>query len=115
MFRKMREYLKYQTNRNTVKRELVAMAAAALPVVRGFTEKKADTLQFIQKVVDSGKSLEGEQLVNMLLEQIADKLATDKTRLIQILQYMASLSPEDMRKILVHSMVETMDAERESE
>lgn len=115
MIRQMRDYLNYRTCKNTVKRELVTMAATALPVIRGFTEQTADTLQFIQKVVDSGKDLENGQLVNMILDQTADTLATDQTRLLQMLQYMASLSPEDIRKILVHAMVETMDTEQISE
>lgn len=115
MFQRMNDYLKYRACRIIVKRELVTMAAALLPAVSDFAEKKANTLQFIQKVIDSGKNLEGEQLIRMILDQAADKLATDQARLIRILQYMASLSPEDMRRILVHSMVETMEAEQDTE
>ena len=115
MLKRIKEYFKYRAYRKIVKRELIRMAAALLPAVSDFAEKKADALQFIQKVIDSGKNLEGEQLIRMILDQAADKLATDQARLIRILQYMAGLSPEDMRRILVHSMVETMEADQGNE
>lgn len=34
-------------------------------------------------------------------------------RLIEILAYIASLSHEDIQKIIVHSVVETMDTDKE--
>lgn len=108
MFRKFKEYFEYKKNKKIVKKELATMAATALPTIRKFTEKRADTLKFIQNLVSSTKNMKNEELVSMVLDEMADKLATDQKRIIEILTYMASLSPQDIQKVLVHSMVETM-------
>lgn len=44
----------------------------------------------------------------MVLNEVSTALQTDNNRIIEILTYMANLQPEDIQKILVHSVVETM-------
>ena len=39
----------------------------------------------------------------------------DNGRLFEIISYMLSLTPEEIQKILVHSVVETMPTEEENE
>ena len=41
------------------------------------------------------------------------RFKTSNNRLIEILAYITSLSPEDIQKIIVHSVVETMDTDKE--
>lgn len=78
MIKTIKEYLEYRKNMRIIKRELIKITAAALPLVR----------------------------------EIADK----NSRIIKIFTYIADLSPEDIQKILVHSMVETMpDSDEENE
>lgn len=108
MIKRINKYLEYRRNKKTAKRELAKMAAAALPVISEFAGKRNETIKFVNKLVTETKNIDGEKLVAMVLDTAAEKLASDQTRLIEILQYAVSLSPEDIRKILVHSMVETM-------
>lgn len=113
MIKKIKAYFEYIRNIKTVKRELVKTSAAALPVISTFVESKADMLNFINNLITSTKSLEGEELVKIVLDEIATKLMTDHTRLIEILSYMARLSPEDIQKVLAHSAVDSMVTDRQ--
>lgn len=114
MIKRFKEYSEYRRNKKLAKRELSIMAATALPAIRSFLENKADTLNFIQNLVTAAKSLNGEELIKLVLDEVADKLVADQTRLIEILQYMANMSPEDIQKVVVHSVVETMHADAET-
>lgn len=108
MIKKLKRYLEYRKDKKLAKRELSKMAATLLPAIRNFAEKKADTLNFIQKLVIATSSLSGEELIKVVLDVIADKLATDQTRIAEILQFMANMKPDDIQKVLLHSVVETM-------
>lgn len=111
MFKKITAYLEYRKNRRIARAEFFRTAAALLPAVRAFSEKEADTARFIRELADSGRNLQGEALINMVLGKVADKLETDQPRLVEILKYMAGLSPESMQEILVHSMVESKEGD----
>ena len=74
MFQKIKHYITYRKACKTAKRELALLAAEVLPAVRTFSEKRLQTLQFIQKLADSTKNLEGEALIQELLETTAEKL-----------------------------------------
>jgi len=111
MLKKMKEYLEYRKNKRIAKRELVKAAATVLPVVRTFSEKKAESLRFFFRLLDSTKQIGSDTLMIEVLNILADKLATDESRLLEILQYMASLSSEDIQKILGHSIIKTMPEE----
>lgn len=108
MINRIKEYLEYRRNKRFVKRELAKMAATALPVVREVTSKGTDIVKFIIRLTDETKNLEGERLIEMTLNEVSNVLQTDNNRIIEILTYMASLSPEEIQKVLIHSMVETM-------
>lgn len=109
MFKKVKEYLEYRKNKKIAKKELTKIAATVLPAARMFSEKKVDTLKFIYRLADSTKKIGSDELVTVVIKELADKLATDQTRLVEIFQYMASLSPDDMRKILIHSAAKTIE------
>lgn len=113
MIKKIKEYLEYRKNKRIVKRELAKMAATTLPVVREVTSKGTDIAKFIVRLTDETKNLEGEKLVEIVLNEVSTVLHTDNNRIIEILSYIASLSPEEIQKVLVHSMVETMPDNKE--
>lgn len=106
MIRKIKECLEYRKNKKIAKREIVRMAATTLPVIREVSDKGTNIAKFIIKLTNDTKNIDGEKLVEMVLSEVSTVLQTDNERLIEIFTYMASLSPQDIQKILVHSMVE---------
>lgn len=114
MINRIKEYFEYRKNKKIVKRELAKMGATVLPVVRTVSTKGADIVKFIVKLTNETKNVDGEHLVEMVLNEVSTALQTDNNRIIEILTYMASLSPQDIQKVLVHSMVETMPTEKEN-
>ena len=115
MIKRIKEYLEYRRNKRIAKRELAKMAATTLPVIREVSDKGTDIVKFIVKLTNETKNVEGERLVEMVLNEVSTVLQTDNNRIIEILTYMASLSPQDIQKILVHSMVETMPIDNKAE
>lgn len=108
MLNKLKEYLKYRKNKKIAKRELIAIMATTLPVAREVSVKGSDIIKFIVKLTSETKNADGEVLVKMVLDKIAELLKTDNHRIIEILSYIATLSSDDIQKIIIHSMVETM-------
>ena len=115
MIKKIREYVEYRKNKRIVKRELAKMGATVLPVVRTVSTKSVDIVKFVVKLTNDTKYVDGERLVEMVLNEVSTALQTDNNRIIEILTYMASLSPQDIQKVLVHSMVETMHTDSKTE
>ena len=115
MINKFKEYLEYRRNKKIVKRELAKMAATTLPVIREVSDKGTDIAKFVVKLTNDTKNVEGEKLVEMVLNELSTALQTDNNRIIEILTYMASLSPQDIQKVLVHSVVETMQTDNKAE
>ena len=115
MIKRIKEYLEYRKNKKIAKRELAKMGATVLPVVRTVSTKGADIVKFIVKLTNESKNVEGERLVEMVLNEVSVALKTDNNRIIEILTYMANLKPEDIQKILVHSIVETMPTDNKTE
>ena len=76
--------------------------------------KGADIVKFIVKLTNETKNVDGEHLVEMVLNEISTALQTDNSRIIDILTYMASLSPQDIQRVFVHSMVETTPTEKDN-
>lgn len=107
MINKIKEYLEYRRNKKIAKRELAKMAATTLPVIREVSDNGTDIAKFIIKLTNETKNVKGEKLVEMVLNEVSTALQTDNNRIIEILTYMANLQPEDIQKILVHSVVET--------
>lgn len=109
MINKFKEYLEYRKNKNIAKRELAKMAATTLPVIREVSDKGTDIAKFVIKLTNETKNIKGERLVELVLNELSTALQTDNNRIIEILTYIASLSPEDIQKVLVHSVAETID------
>ena len=115
MINKFKEYLEYRRNKKIAKRELAKMVATTLPVIREVSDKGTDIAKFVVKLTNDTKNVEGEKLVEMVLNELSTALQTDNNRIIEIFTYMASLSPQDIQKILVHSIVETMPTDNKAE
>ena len=115
MIKRIKEYLEYRKNKKIAKRELTKMAATTLPVIREISDKGTDIAKFVIKLTNETKNIEGERLVEMVLNELSTALKTDNNRIIEILTYMASLSPQDIQKVLVHSAVETMPTDNKTE
>lgn len=108
MINRIKEYFEYRRNKKIVKRELAKMAATTFPVIREVSDKGADIAKFVVKLTNETKNIKGERLIEIVLNEVSAALQTDNNRIIEILTYMASLSPQDIQKVLVHSMVETI-------
>ena len=115
MINRIKEYFEYRKNKKIAKRELAKMVATTLPVIREVSDKGTDIAKFIVKLTNETKNIKGERLVEMVLNEVSTALQTDNNRIIEILTYMASLSPEDIQKVLVHSAVETMPTDNKTE
>lgn len=115
MIKRIKEYLEYRKNKKIAKRELAKMVATTLPVIREVSDKGTDIAKFVVKLTNETKNIKGERLVELVLNEVSTALRTDNERIIQIGQYMVNLSPQDIQKILVHSVVETMPTDNKTE
>lgn len=115
MIKRIKEYLEYRKNKKIAKRELAKMAATTLPVIRDVSDKGTDIAKFVVKLTNETKNVEGERLIELVLNEVSNALQTDNNRIIEILSYMANLSPQDIQKVLVHSAVETMPTDNKTE
>lgn len=115
MIKRIKEYLEYRRNKKIAKRELAKMAATTLPVVREVSDKGTDIAKFVVKLTNETKNIKGEKLVELVLNEVSTALQNDNNRIIEILTYMASLSPQDIQKILVHSAAETIHTDNKTE
>ena len=113
MIKRIKEYFEYRRNKKIAKREFAKMAATTLPVIREVSDKGTDIAKFIVKLTNETKNIKGERLVELVLNEVSTALQTDNNRIVKILTYMASLSPQDIQKVLVHSIVETMPNDKE--
>ena len=112
MINRIKEYFEYRKNKKIAKKELAKIAATTLPVIREISNKGTDIAKFVVKLTNETKNIKGERLVKLVLNEVSTALQTDNERIIQIGQYMANLSPEDIQKILVHSIVETLPSDK---
>ena len=113
MINRIKEYLEYRKNKKIAKREIAKIAATTLPVIREVSDKGTDIAKFVVKLTNETKNVKGERLVEMVLNEVSTALQVDNNRIVKILTYMASLSPQDIQKVLVHSIVETMPNDKE--
>lgn len=111
MFDRIKEYITYRKNKKIAKREFVQMLSTTLPAIREFAEHKTDTLDFIKNTALAAKDMDGSKLLNMVIDAVADMFSVDHKRFIEVGSYLMGLSPEEIQKILVHSMIETYDKE----
>lgn len=115
MINRIKEYFEYRKNKKIAKREFAKMAATTLPVIREVSDKGTDIAKFVVKLTNETKNIKGERLVELVLNEVSTALQTDNNRIIEILSYMANLSPQDIQKVLVHSAVETMPTDNKTE
>lgn len=115
MINRIKEYLEYRKNKRIAKKELAKIASIALPVIREVSDRGIDIVKFVVKLTNETKNIDGEHLVEMVLNEVSTALQTNNNRIIEIFTYMASLSPQDIQKVLVHSMVETMPNDNKTE
>ena len=108
MKNKIKEFLEYRKNKKIAKRELAKIAATALPTIREVSTKSSDIIKFVIKLANSTKNVDNEKLIEMVLNEVSTTLQTNNARIIEILSYIATLQPEDIRKILMHAVVETV-------
>ncbi len=108
MIEKIKKYIEYKKNKKIAVRELARMAATTLPLIREVSDKRADIVEFIIRLTNETKNVKGEKLVEMVLKEVSNVLQTDSNRIVELLTYMANLQPEDIQKILVNSVIETM-------
>lgn len=111
MIERIRKYLEYRRNKKLAKRELAKIASVTLPVIREVSDKGTDIVKFIVKLTNATKDIDSEKLIEMVLNEISGALQVDNSRIIEVLTYMAKLQPEDIQRILIHSVGETAPAE----
>lgn len=108
MFTKIKSYFEYRKNKRIAKRELAAIAATTLPLIRNFTTKSADIFKFVVRLSEEAKTTDSEQLFQMILSELASVLNTNESRIVEIASYIATLSPQEIQNIITHSVVETI-------
>ncbi len=109
MINKIKKYLEYRRNRRLAKREAAKLGAVMLPAVREVSGKGADIVRFIVKLTNAAKDIDGERLIEMVLNEVSGALQADNSRIIEVLTYIAKLQPEDIQRILIYSISETMN------
>ena len=98
-------YLEYRKNKKIAKREMARLAATALPLLNEVSDKHSEIIQFALDTTKACKNLGGEKLVEKVLNEISILLKTTQPRLLEIMTYLAGMSPEDIQKVLVHATV----------
>lgn len=111
MVKKIKEYFEYRKSVRNAKRELIKLMNTTLPLVNSVSERSGDIFNFVVKLTETMRNIDNDKLVEMVLSEVSHALQTDNTRIVEILTYMANLSQQDIQKILVHSVVETMPKE----
>ena len=108
MFENIKANKEYRRNKKIGKRELVKIMANTLPTVNKITVKGVDVLNFVNKTIEASKNVSGEEVIKIILSNLAEVLKTNESRIVEIFTYMPSLSPEDREKIISHSVINTM-------
>ena len=115
MINRIKEYLMYVKYKRTAKREIARMAATVLPIASEMAGKGADIAKFVVKLTNETKNVEGEKLVEMVLNEVSAVLQTDNNRIIEILTYIVNLEPSDIQKIITHAVVDTLPTDEKAE
>ena len=108
MFENIKANKEYRRNKKIAKRELAKIMANTLPAVNKITVKGVDVLNFVNKTIEASKNVSGEEVIKIILSNLAEVLKTNESRIVEIFTYMASLSPEDREQIISHSVINTM-------
>lgn len=81
MFKKIKNYFEYRRNLKKVKKELVKMAAAALPLLNKTVSSAAKTVENFRK---------------------------NSVRIVEIMDYIAEMEPEELHSLIEHTRMETL-------
>lgn len=110
MLNKLKKYLEYRRNKKIVKREIATIGATFLPIVSNASSISKDIILFISKLSKELNTVDNEKFLNMLLNELSNVLQTDNERIVEILRYIAQLSPKEINTIITDAMVNTMDS-----
>ena len=106
MIKKIKDYIEYRKNLRAVKKELVKAAATTLPLVSKTASNALRLVNFATYVMEECAKLGGDNLADRLQEIISDaiktfaaKFETDESSLFETVQYIARMSPEEIRKV----------------
>lgn len=114
MVNKIKSYLEYIHNRRVAKKEMAKLLSTTLPVINELNEKTVNIAKFILKLTDASKNIEGEKLIQMVLEEISNILQTDNNRLIEVLSYIAQQTPQDIQKVIFNAIIKTNTNSKEN-
>lgn len=115
MFRKIKEYREYRRNIRFVKKEIAKIGCTALPLLNTGVKDYAAIIAFLTRAAKETEKMEGDEILSYIEKTaidiskvFADKLETDSSRLFELMAYIATLSPQDIQKIIAHAQVETL-------
>ena len=81
MLKKIKNYFEYRRNLKKVKKELVKMAAAALPLLNKTVSSAAKAVENFRK---------------------------NSVRIVEIMDYIAEMEPEELHSLIEHARMETL-------
>ena len=107
MIEKIKEYFEYRRNKKIAKRELARITATTLPLIRDFTDKSNSVWKNVVRISDEASKLDGKELIEMILGEVSSILQIREERLVEIITYLASLTPSEQTGAIIESIVET--------
>ena len=110
MINKLKKYLEYRLNKKIAKMELTKLAANTLPIINNFSCAGGDIIKFMTKLAAETKNIEGERLIEIVINEMSNLLKTNNRRLTEVLTYIAGLTPDEINEILIHTIAETISA-----
>ena len=100
-------YFEYLKNKRIAKKEMIRFMVTTLPLVNEINEKNRDIARFALNLFETCKSVNKEDLINTIIIELCSLFKTTKPRLLEMVEYLMSLSPSDIQKILISSAVNT--------
>lgn len=79
MFENIKANKEYRRNKKIAKRELAKIMANTLPTVNKITVKGVDVLNFINKTIEASKNVSGEEVIKIILSNLAEVLKTNES------------------------------------
>ena len=115
MLKKIKEYIQYKREIRKVKKEALAILNNVLPLVTTTSSNALKIIGFLINVAKVCNNLGENELMDRLqsifmetIKTFADKFETDETRIYEIIEYMAKLSPADIQKVISYAQVKTL-------
>lgn len=108
MVKKITEFLTHRKNKKLARKENEKIMSNILHSIRILSENMDSILEFITRLSVEASGRDGDELIQMVLQETVSLLNTEENRIIEILTYLCNMSREDIQKVLTHSIVETM-------